>query len=70
MKTSTTAVKVTIERLWCDKCEDTEMRPRGDVLLSHPPQYPYVCPDCGHKVTSRTRYPQVSATDIVGTVVL
>ncbi len=37
----------------CPKCYKGHLKPTGEVLLSNPPQYPYVCDSCGHAVIRR-----------------
>jgi predicted RNA-binding Zn-ribbon protein involved in translation (DUF1610 family) len=51
-------VKVFEERLYCDKC-GAEMQHGGLVLCSYPPQHPYICPSCGWRTTSTTKYPNI-----------
>ncbi len=42
----------------CPNCS-VFMKFSGVVLTSNPPQYPHVCPDCGHKETLRKSYPAI-----------
>lgn len=41
-----------VVHLMCEKCPG-EMLPTGVALLSHPPQYPHKCSQCGHEDTPR-----------------
>ena len=51
-------VKTFAERLYCDKCGE-EMKPTEIVLTSYPMQYPYQCPNCGHRETTSVQYPHI-----------
>lgn len=53
------------ERLYCDKC-GTEMYFSGEVLLSFPPKFPYVCPKCGFKIATKEQYPKLKHIAITG----
>lgn len=50
-------------RLYCDKC-NAEMEP-VEVLMSNPPQYVYVCPNCGEEVTMNEQYPNISYERVI-----
>ena len=49
--------------LYCGECE-TEMKHNGDVYLTNPPKYLYICPKCGYKETVRGQmYPYIKYID-------
>lgn len=56
-------VKTYIVRLYCEQCGH-EMVSDGTVLCSYPPQYPYVCPNCGSKITTNEKYPKIEYKEI------
>jgi hypothetical protein len=40
------------------------MQSNGSFLCSYPPQYPYICPNCGWKTTATELYPKVEYQEI------
>lgn len=56
-------VKTYIVRLYCNHCGH-EMESDGTVLCSYPPQYPYVCPNCGSEITANEKYPKIEYEEI------
>ena len=44
----------------CDECGKGEMRPTGEMLASHPPQFPHKCNNCGAKNVFGRQYPQIT----------
>jgi len=52
------------ERLYCTDCEgDHEMEWNGISLTVHPPLFPHVCLNCGHRVNiSGHTYPMTRYT--------
>lgn len=56
MATVETEVRVIMVHLFCDKCGE-EMVHNGIELLSLPPQYPHICPNCGNCHTTRQIFP-------------
>ena len=51
-------VKTFAERLYCDKC-GKEMKSAEITLATYPMQYPYQCPNCGHRETTIVQYPHI-----------
>lgn len=54
--------KVFIERIYC-RC-GKEMQNQNIQLTTHPPQYKYVCSECGFEVVSFVNYPSLSYEEI------
>ena len=52
-----------INRVYCDKC-GAEMKASPVVLDSFPPQYQYVCPECGEYLTLNVYYPRTEYEDL------
>ena len=51
-----TEVRTFINRVYCDEC-GAEMKVSPVVLDSFPPQYQYICPECGECLTLNVYYP-------------
>ena len=49
-------------KLLCTQCR-TEMHMGDFIFATNPPQYPYICPQCGNTITTNKSYPY---TEIVG----
>lgn len=51
-------------KLLCTSCRiEMQMGELESIFLTYPPQYVYVCPQCGNKITTKLSYPY---TEIVG----
>ena len=46
---------VEMKYLTCDDC-GCDMVDRGVILTSNPPQFSYICPECGKIVNTYTQY--------------
>ena len=47
-------------KLYCDECnKEMERAPGTDILMSMPPQYRYICNNCGKTVLSTENYPRI-----------
>ena len=55
--------KTCIVRLYCNNCNH-EMEHDGNVLCSYPPQFSYICPNCGCEITANELYPKVEYQEI------
>lgn len=56
-------MKCVEQHLYCEKC-GAEMTRKGQILMSHPPQYPHICPQCGHEETHLKGYPCVDFVEV------
>ena len=43
----------------CPMCSNGIMRPFGNMLLSHPPQFSHVCNECAYTENFTIKYPYI-----------
>jgi hypothetical protein len=66
---TTKEVKVIQVDQTCSACHKGVMRPTGQMLASHPPQYPHECNMCGHRTTYLSTFPSLEYHPVEAEVV-
>lgn len=57
MEKKTEVIPILLE-LYCDQC-NVEMEDNGEVILTNPLKYQYICPNCKKIVKSEESYPRI-----------
>lgn len=57
-------VKPVLVKMLCPVCYSGELRPTGEINLTHPPKYNHTCSECGNGVVLEKQYPCIEYKEI------
>lgn len=52
-------VKVYLVEYKCPECENGQLLPTGNALMTYPPKYPHKCTECDYMQTFSHQYPTI-----------